>query len=129
MHKNIPSEKHKHGIASDCGCSQKNDISFDVDDEDDDDLEDADNNYDDDMFDEMSEHPSQKVMSHFMTSIVEAINHRMTLVNELTKLAVSKTTKDMDAKEVFAVFKEATTVINEAYPLKNLMGKMGPKEN
>jgi len=61
-----------------------------------------------------------------MICIIEAVNHRMTVTNELTKLVLNKNPNDMDSKEVFAVFKEAATVVNEIYPLKDFMDRCTP---
>ena len=70
---------------------------------------------------------NQDAMSDFMISLIEAADHQMTLTNELTKIVVGKNTKEMNADEVFAVFKKAAVIITESSPLKNLMEKLPTK--
>lgn len=51
----------------------------------------------------------------------------MTLANELTKTVVGKSTKEMSAETIFAIFKHAVAVIAEASPLKGLMQNLPTK--
>lgn len=62
-----------------------------------------------------------------MISMVDAVGHQMTLTNELTKIVVEKSTKEMSAEEIFVIFKQAAAVIAEASPLKELMQNLPTK--
>jgi len=85
----------------------------------------------DDAFDfsEMVE-PSydDEVMAGVMTGIIEASNNQMMLAIELTKLAVEKSAgKDMNEDAVFSIFKKASGVIAESFPLKELWKQFSGK--
>jgi hypothetical protein len=65
-----------------------------------------------------------EVMAGVMTGLIEASNNQMMLAIELTKLAVGKSTaKDINEDDVFSIFKKASGVIAESFPLKELLEK------
>jgi hypothetical protein len=65
-----------------------------------------------------------ELMAGVMNGMIEASNNQMTLAIELTKLAVEKSTaKDMNEDDVFSIFKKASGVIAESFPLKALWEK------
>lgn len=67
-------------------------------------------------------------MADVMNGMMEASNNQMTLAIELTKLAVSKNTaQDMNEDDVFSIFKKASGVITESFPLKALWEKFSEK--
>ena len=115
MNKNNMPKKHKFGIENNSRFSAVKALSCEEEEE-----------YDDDDFEEddicdMMDSFNQDTMSDFMTGVIEAVNNQMTLTNELTKIVVGKNTKEMNAEEIFEVFKKAALVVAEASPLKNLM--------
>jgi hypothetical protein len=62
-----------------------------------------------------------ELMAGVMNGMIEASNNQMMLAIELTKLAVAKrTAKNMNEDDVFSVFKKASGVIAESFPLKAL---------
>ena len=69
----------------------------------------------------------QDTMSDCMLGMIEAAGHQMALANELTKIVVEKSTKEMSAETIFAIFKQAAAVITEASPLKGLMQNLPTK--
>lgn len=79
---------------------------------------------DDFDFTEM-EHTSHddEVMAGIMSGMIEASNNQMLLALELTKLALDKTTKEMNEDDVFITFKKASGVIAERFPLHALWEK------
>lgn len=65
-----------------------------------------------------------ELMMGVINGMVEASNDRIRLALELTKLAVEKnTSKDMSEDEIFSIFKKASGVIAESFPLKELWEK------
>jgi hypothetical protein len=69
-----------------------------------------------------------ELMAGVMNGMIEASNNQMMLAIELTKLAVSKNTaKDMNENDVFSIFKKASGVIAESFPLKALWEKFSEK--
>ena len=113
-------KKYKFGIENNPRPSEGKDLSrWDEEEYDDDYFDEEDDDcamYDTDSF-------SQDAMSDFMTNMIEAANHQMTLTNELTKIVVGKSAKEMGADEIFAVFKKAAMIVAETSPLKELMAK------
>lgn len=66
-----------------------------------------------------------EVMAGVMSGLIEASNNQMMLAIELAKLAIEKSTaKDMNEDDVFSIFKRASGVIAESFPLKALMEKL-----
>lgn len=116
MNKNNMQKKHKFEIENNSRFSAAKSLSFEDEEE-----------YDDDGFEEdgdicdMMDSLNQETMSGFMIGIIEAVNNQMTVTNELTKIVVGKSTKEMNVEEVFEVFKKAALVVAEASPLKDLM--------
>jgi hypothetical protein len=71
------------------------------------------------MFDQSYD---DEAMAGIMHGLIEASNNQMILAIELTKLAVEKiSSKDINENDVFSIFKKATAVISESFPLKELM--------
>ncbi len=69
-----------------------------------------------------------ELMAGVMNGMIEASNNQMMLAIELTKLAVEKrTAKDMNEDNVFSIFKKASGVIAESFPLKALWEKFSEK--
>ena len=69
-----------------------------------------------------------ELMAGVMNGMIEASNNQMMLAIELTKLAVEKSTaKDMNEDNVFSIFKKASGVIAESFPLKALWEKFSEK--
>lgn len=65
-----------------------------------------------------------EAMTGVMHGLIEASNNHMTLAIELTKLAVEKhSSKEMNEDEVFSIFKKASEVIADSFPLKALWEK------
>lgn len=63
-----------------------------------------------------------ETMAGVMSGLIEASNNQMMLAIELTKLALDKnTSKDMKEDDVFSIFKKASGVIAESFPLKSLL--------
>ena len=116
MHKNNMPKKHKFAIENNSRFSSVKALSC----EDEEKYDNDDFEEEDDICD-MMDNFNQDAMSDFMTGIIEAVNNQMTLTNELTKVVVGKSTKEMNAEEIFEVFKKAALVVAEASPLKNLM--------
>jgi hypothetical protein len=57
-----------------------------------------------------------------MSGLIESSNNQMMLAMELTRLALEKNpSKEMKEDAVFSVFKEASAVIAESFPLKSLL--------
>lgn len=76
-------------------------------------------------FSEDMESFGDEAMAGMMSGLIEASNNQMMLAIELTKLAVEKSSaKDMDEEDVFSVFKKASGVIAESFPLKALWEKL-----
>lgn len=66
-----------------------------------------------------------EAMAGVMNGLIEASNNQMMLAIELTKLAVEKSTaKDINEDDIFSVFKRASGVIAESFPLKALLEKL-----
>jgi hypothetical protein len=124
MNKKNMQKKHKGGTADNSRPSAVKALSsWDEEEYDDNDF----GAEDDDAMCNMMDSFNQDAMSDFMISMIEAANHQMTLTNELTKIVVGKSTKEMNADEVFAIFKKAAVVIAETSPLKDLMEKLPTK--
>lgn len=72
----------------------------------------------------------EEVMAGIMTGLIEASNNQMLLAIELTKLAVDKSysPKDINVDDVFSIFKKASEVIADSFPLKTLMEQL-PSNN
>lgn len=69
-----------------------------------------------------------ELMAGVMNGMIEASNNQMMLAIELTKLAVEKSTaKDMNEDDVFSIFKKASGVIAESFPLKAIWEKFSEK--
>lgn len=85
---------------------------------------------DDFDFPEMMDMPfDEEVMAGVMNGLIEASNNQMLLAIELTKLAIDKgCTKDMNVDDVFSIFKKASNVIADSFPLKSLMEQL-PSSN
>ncbi len=63
-----------------------------------------------------------EMMAGVMSGLIEASNNQMTLAIELTKLAVEKNpAQSMHEDEVFSIFKKASGVINDNFPLKKML--------
>lgn len=84
---------------------------------------------DDFDFNEMvhSSHDDE-VMAGIMSGMIEASNNQMLLALELTKLALDKTTKEMNEDDVFSTFKKASGVIAERFPLHTILEKFSSNE-
>ena len=122
MHKNNMPKKYKFAIENNSRFPSAKALSCEDEEEyDDDDFEDDDDCDICNMMDSFN----QDTMPGFMTGVIEAVNNQMTLTNELTKIVVGKSTKEMNAEEVFEVFKKAALVVAEASPLKDLMKSCG----
>jgi hypothetical protein len=67
--------------------------------------------------------PDEEVIADMMMGLVEASNHQQRIAIELTKLAVEKSTEDMNEEKVFLMFKRASKVVIESFPLKELWEK------
>ena len=66
----------------------------------------------------------EEVVVGMMGSMLEASNNQMLIAIELTKLIVgSNPVKNME-DHVFAVFKKATKVIGEAFPLGDFLAQL-----
>ena len=69
-----------------------------------------------------------ELMAGVMNGMIEASNNQMMLAIELTKLAVEKSTaENMNEDDVFSIFKKASGVIAESFPLKALWEKFSEK--
>lgn len=61
-------------------------------------------------------------MAGIMSGLVEASNNQMMLAIELTRLALEKNSStDMKEDDVFSIFKKASGVIAESFPLKSFL--------
>ena len=61
-------------------------------------------------------------MADIMSGMIAASNNQMMLAIELTRLALGKNAStDMKEDEVFSIFKKASGVIAESFPLKSLL--------
>lgn len=81
---------------------------------------------DDFDFSEIMDDPSynDEIAAGIMSSLIEANNTQTLLAIELTKLAVEKSTaKDMKEDDVFSIFRKASSVISEKFPLNALWEK------
>jgi hypothetical protein len=68
------------------------------------------------------DYDDNETMADLMSGLIEASNNQMRLAIELTKLALDKNAaKDMNEDEVFSIFKKASAVIAESFPLKSLL--------
>jgi hypothetical protein len=82
-------------------------------------------------FSEMMEEGSynDELMAGVMNGLIEASNNQMLLAIELTKLAVEKNpAKEMNEDDVFSIFKKASGVIAEKFPLKALWEKFSAND-
>ena len=79
--------------------------------------------FDDDFdFSEFMDSSDNEMMAGVMSGLIEASNNQMTLAIELTKLAIKKNpAESMNEDEVFSIFRKASGVINDNFPLKKLM--------
>ena len=69
-----------------------------------------------------------ELMAGVMNGMIEASNNQMSFTIELTRLAVEKSTvKDMNEDDIFSIFKKASGVIAESFPLKGLWEKFSEK--
>lgn len=59
-----------------------------------------------------------EAITEIMGDLMETGNHQMIVALELTKLAVEKSTRDMDEEKVFAAYKQASKIVAENFPLK-----------
>ena len=61
-------------------------------------------------------------MAGVMSGLIEASNNQVMLAIELTRLALGKNAStDMKEDDVFSIFKKASGVIAESFPLKSLL--------
>jgi hypothetical protein len=66
-----------------------------------------------------------ETMARMISGLVEASQHQQMMAIELTKLAVEKMTiEKMDEEKIFSIFKQASKVVSENFPLKELWGKL-----
>lgn len=79
-------------------------------------------NDDYDFSDDM-EPQSDEVIAGMMTGMIEASQHQQVMAIELTKLVVGKNSDNMSEENVFSVFKRASKVVAESFPLKELWEK------
>lgn len=75
-------------------------------------------------FSEMESPYENEMISGLMSELIETSNNQMLLAMELTKLAIEKSTNSMNEDAVFSIFKKATGVIAESFPLKSLLEKL-----
>lgn len=74
-----------------------------------------------DYSDEM-EH-SDEALAGMMSGMIEASQHQQVMAIELTKLVVGKNSNSMSEENIFSVFKRASKVVAENFPLKELWEK------
>ena len=79
--------------------------------------------FDDDFdFSEFMDSSDNEMMAGVMSGLIEASNNQMTLAIELTKLAIEKhPIQSMNEDEIFSIFRKASGVINDNFPLKKLL--------
>lgn len=77
-----------------------------------------------DIQDIFQPHENDEAIADFMHGVIEASNNQMTLAVELTKLVVNKNTNNMNAEEVFSVFKKASDLIANSTPMKGLLEQL-----
>ncbi len=59
-----------------------------------------------------------------MSDLIAANNHQMVIALELAKLAIEKSTSGvMNEEKVFSAFRQASKVVAESFPLKELFEK------
>lgn len=76
-----------------------------------------------DFFGDIESH-SDKAVAGMMAGMVEASHHQQATAIELTKLVIaSNGSEKLSAKEVFAIFMQASQVANESTALKALWEK------
>ena len=79
---------------------------------------------DDFDFSDDMESPSDEALAGMMSGIIEASQHQQIMAIELTKLVVGKSSAEgMNEEAVFSVFKRASKVVSENFPLKDLWEK------
>lgn len=75
--------------------------------------------FDIDLIRELSS-PNDEALAGMMVGLIDASNHQQKMAIELTKLVVEKSTENMDEEKIFLTFKQASKVVIENFPLKEL---------
>lgn len=76
----------------------------------------------DDGFDFSGEYPETEGFSAMMSSLIEASNHQTSMAIELAKLVIEKhPDQKIPEDKIFAIFKKASKVVADSFPLKTLL--------
>jgi hypothetical protein len=77
-----------------------------------------------DFSDDEMEPYCEEDMTEMMTNMIQASQHQQLMAIELTKLAVEKNPADrMSEENIFAIFKQASKVLSESFPMQELWEK------